>query len=55
MRMMNVCARRSVRCAFIANTIPKKRSHAISSRVNTLDTSDNTAKYKEQIFGAGVV
>ena len=42
MRMMKVWAFLSVRCAFIANTIPKNRSQAISDSVNTLDTSDNT-------------
>jgi len=34
--------RRSVTRAFIANTIPKKRSHAISVSVKMLETNDKT-------------
>ena len=41
---------RSVIRAFIANTIPKNRSHEIRVNVRMLDTRDNTAKEKIGTF-----
>ena len=43
---MNQGDLRSVIRAFIANTIPKNRSHEIRVNVRMLDTRDNTAKEK---------
>ena len=42
---MNVSGRRSVRCAFIENTIPTKRSHAININVRILETRDSTVDH----------
>jgi len=41
---MSSVERRSVTRAFIANTIPKNRSQAISVSVRMLDTSDRTVQ-----------
>ena len=48
MSRMETQARRSVMWAFIANTIPKKRSHAITVRVRILDTRDRTENEQER-------
>ena len=45
--MMNMGDLLSVMWAFMANTIPKNRSHDMRVKVMILDTKESTAKEKE--------